>query len=1451
MSPLTNKRILLFIQYTTPSTMAQLPSRQLSKSKLSTFLRTKCDRHLYLSLFNNNVANLKAANLPVPLKTRPAVQLITKSGQDFEREQFDELTKVLPQNVIFRPGYAEVDLDATLSSIDPKALPQFILQPGIEPQHFRDYALDNLGLTTSEKQTIPPLSGLRPDILYVHKPNTNDYEVLPNGKRKLVTPADSRIAISVIDLKNVTEANASYAAEVCLYTFFLTNWLNSVGANHKDKYYVSHKTYLWKHTNMPNFSKTISLSNSTANHRIEALELDLQDGLVNYMIYFSSVYKFFKEDIPRVVTKGDTEGWASVAYHISSKCNACDWLGNEGWLFGEDLRTFEANPNHYCLPAAEADDHLCQLPNLSKGASSVLVQNGHSTLSNLVGLSPDTLTLKKHSLLKSDRSQISERARAINTGSISINQNAKFAGLAAFVDAEYDIIVNFDSGSGLLTGIALRGMLFAPFQQMLKKPDGSTASYHSYGEEAFVVEKDFLEAEWVALESFINKLAQSISTSHQLFNASGFGSVRTQICFWEPRQYEELCNAFGRHLLKVLSLPERSQRALAWLFPADELMEKDSELTPGIVFIRNFISQGTRLPVKFAHTLLGVAEKYHLPGMPPRKLDNYYREILGDSIPRERIFEIWKANLGVIPMYGKNISLSHAIKNYENALKTHAWALASVTAKLRIDLRDRLTSKAPILSLAISTGANSVAYDSKLWIQWDKVEASTAKTQSELELITDAESLEASYKIIVLPKMVQDLGNYRYKFEVSEDSTEAKLEEGKSFYVAGLVNHPGYPLQTGSSLGLSEDPPNIDFAKLRIPLHKIVAVTLENFDRINRIAIISLRPRSPFVEELFNLILSSGLLPLDREPIYLQEGVPYDDSESTKEILKEVGNPPYAKISNEAKEAMGDKAAKKIVRGTDPSTPIARVLWESDALSSIDIRTDAESQAISNYRAPNRSRDLNASQKDAVYNCARKQLSVIWGPPGTGKTDTLSFLLQSIIHEAQTNNKSRKILITGPNYRAVEELTERLVKNINEDPSCIAELFMIYSNNRIPKEISATNHHLKIKIVQRGSDDYGTNILSLRESIENPNKVTVVATTAHMVHRLTKEIYGRDSNWLKELYDFVIIDESSQVPLTLSLRPLTVLKASGQLVVAGDHLQMPPILSLDPPKNAEYLIGSIQTYLLERFGISSKNLLINYRSNQDIVDFAKSLDYPQGLTAFHTQRKLKLIGDLDTTISSLPKGYPTTTAYKELLLPDRSVTTLIHDDQISSQANEIEARMVAGLAFCLRHSMSKNLSSGNTDEQHAPFSDDEFFESGIGVVTPHKAQKSLVVKELLELFPNADPTLIYNAVDTVERFQGGERDTIIVSFGVGDTDIIQGEEEFLLQLERTNVSISRAKAKCIVLMTKALAYHLPTDTKAALTAQAIKSYTEEFCSNRLEVDIEYGGNHKIGEVRWH
>ena len=315
---------------------------------------------------------------------------------------------------------------------------------------------------------------------------------------------------------------------------------------------------------------------------------------------------------------------------------------------------------------------------------------------------------------------------------------------------------------------------------------------------------------------------------------------------------------------------------------------------------------------------------------------------------------------------------------------------------------------------------------------------------------------------------------------------------------------------------------------------------------------------------------------------------------------------------------------------------------------------------------------------------------------------------------------------------------------------------------------------------------------------------------------------------------------------------MAVLRDDGQLIVAGDHKQMPPIQVLDPPKNAEHLVGSIQTYLIKRFGVRQEALLVNYRSNQDLVDYAKSLGYPAKLEASTPKKDIYVVNPLEKIVATLPAGLPVTNAYIELLRPERRVTALIHDDPTSSQANEVEAGLVAGLAYVLRRAMASELATKEGPIQNAaPFSDDDFFKRGIGIVTPHKAQKALVLRKLTALFPNADPEAVFDAVDTVERFQGSERNAIIVSFGVGDTDIIEGEEEFLLQLERTNVAVSRAKAKCIVMMPKSLAYHLPTDQKAAETSVALKSYLEEFCEKRMATKIELNGISRNAEVRWH
>jgi DNA replication ATP-dependent helicase Dna2 len=142
-------------------------------------------------------------------------------------------------------------------------------------------------------------------------------------------------------------------------------------------------------------------------------------------------------------------------------------------------------------------------------------------------------------------------------------------------------------------------------------------------------------------------------------------------------------------------------------------------------------------------------------------------------------------------------------------------------------------------------------------------------------------------------------------------------------------------------------------------------------------------------------------------------------------------------------------------------------------------------------------------------------------------------------------------------------------------------------------------------------------------------------------------------------------------------------------------------------------------------------------------------------------------------------------------------------------------------------------------------------------VTPHRAQQGLIVRRLRSAFSaeEAPPERVRAAVDTVERFQGQQRDVMVASFALGDPDLVGDEEEFLLGMERFNVMVSRARAKAIVLVSEAVVRHLAEDVAVLRGSQLLKGFVEGWCDASEPLCLaRQEGDATVpvpGVLRWH
>ncbi|KAJ8248898.1 hypothetical protein GJAV_G00228960 [Gymnothorax javanicus] len=414
---------------------------------------------------------------------------------------------------------------------------------------------------------------------------------------------------------------------------------------------------------------------------------------------------------------------------------------------------------------------------------------------------------------------------------------------------------------------------------------------------------------------------------------------------------------------------------------------------------------------------------------------------------------------------------------------------------------------------------------------------------------------------------------------------------------------------------------------------------------------------------------------------------------------------------------------------------------------------------------------LDVSQREAVnFALAQKELAIIHGPPGTGKTTTVvEVILQAV-------KQGLKVLCCAPSNVAVDNLVEALVQNK-------ARLLRLGHPARLQESIQ--KHSLDAMLAQSDSTDIIADIRKdIDRAFENMRKSRDKGGRSHLraeVKELRKELKMREESSTaqilkgvdiilatntgahddgplrflpKDHFDLVVIDECAQALESACWIPL--LKAR-KCILAGDHKQLPPTIKSHTAA-AKGLAVSLMERLIQRYGSSVVRMLsMQYRMNSAIMQWASQEMYGGKLMA-HSSVEKHLLRDLPGVGSTEETATP-------LLLIDTAGCGLFEmetsDDQ--SKGNQGEADIVALHIEALTEAGIKA--------------------RDIAVITPYNLQVDLL-RQLLSL---KHPELEIRSVD---GFQGREKEAVVLSLVRSNR---KGEVGFLAEDRRLNVAVTRAR----------------------------------------------------------
>jgi predicted DNA helicase len=419
--------------------------------------------------------------------------------------------------------------------------------------------------------------------------------------------------------------------------------------------------------------------------------------------------------------------------------------------------------------------------------------------------------------------------------------------------------------------------------------------------------------------------------------------------------------------------------------------------------------------------------------------------------------------------------------------------------------------------------------------------------------------------------------------------------------------------------------------------------------------------------------------------------------------------------------------------------------------------------------------DSQCEAVEAILGLNNKELLLIIGPPGTGKTYVIA---KAAIELAK---RGERVLITSHTNRAVDNaigiLPVEYALRVGRPEKILPEIRKYLLGEKAKTDLGSKLEEIEKRINKLKSEQNELkklrndwyNIRDWKKHNEIKNKLYKVNKELSSLWEERNRMLISEYNKLVSSYkiigstliksqlpplgdqrfDTVIIDECSQVSIPLAL--LGMIKAK-KWVLVGDPYQLLPIFkTLDDKDKLRSL--SIFCYLLEKYNYRSLWLRYHYRSNNDIIGFSQIYVYNNRIKPVDNCKNIKL-----------------NIRYEEMpfLNGDLPVVFLNIDSnecvENGSKYNEKEAKTTEIIVSTLKR---LGLASNN-----------------IGVITPYRAQRNLIA-ELL-----GDNEI---EVNTVDSFQGREKDVII--FSVTSTE----DMSFVEDENRLNVAFTRARKKLIVI----------------------------------------------------